>query len=165
MTTGVRRFTVAAFVLLLALAAGASAQSGMPSSMATLWQDGDPGERLELRGQVLDPTGRPLPGATVLVWQANGAGVYTEPYRGMMVTDDDGVYVLRTAMPGNYGGPMHIHMAVQHPTHGSVNARVLFKGDPGLSPDLEQEAVVLDETSIGGQRVWVGSFDVTIGVH
>ena len=165
MAIGVRRLAGPFFILLLALAAGVQAQSEMPSSMATLWHSGDPGDRLELRGQVLDPGGRPLPGATVLVWQANGAGVYTEPYRGMMVTDDDGAYVLRTAMPGNYGGAMHIHMAVQHPVHGTLNTRVLFKGDPALTPDMEQDAIVLDETSIGGQRIWVGAFDVTMGAH
>jgi protocatechuate 3,4-dioxygenase beta subunit len=154
--------------LLLVLALGAlpapsPAQEGAPSSMATLWREGDAGERLELRGQVVDAAGQPLAGATIYVRQADGAGIYADSYSGRMVTDRDGAYVLRTALPGNYGGVRHIHMTVTHPGHASVDTRVLFKDDANLPAGLLDEAIVLDETSIGGERLWIGTFDVVLG--
>ena len=164
MTT--RRDLLAAAVSLASLAvAGRVVAQSAPPSMATFWRAGDPGERLELRGQVLDPAGQPLPGATLVVWQADGSGVYTDNYRGTLVTDQDGAYVLRTALPGNYGAARHIHMAVSHEAHGTLNTRVLFKGDPALSAAMEEFAIVLDETSMGGERVWIGAFDITMGAR
>ena len=142
----------------------ARAQQGSTApSMATLWRPGDIGDRLELRGQIVDASGAPLQGASVTVWQADGSGVYTEQYRGRMITDADGTYVLRTVVPGNYGRARHIHMHVAHDSAGSTRTRVLFKGDPTLPPSMEPEAIVLDETGMGGERVFIGNFDVTLG--
>ena len=160
-----RRMTRAFLIGLFLSAAGvtASAQDSTLPSMATFWRAGDQGERLELRGQVVDTAGRPLAGATVYVRQADGSGVYSDSYQGRMLTDRDGTYVLRTVLPGNYGGLMHIHMTVVHESGGAEDTRVLFKDDPNLPPSLLDEAIVLDETSIGGDRLWMGNFDVVLG--
>lgn len=166
MTTRRRLFSLFGLIAVAAPLAGARAQSASsPPSMATLWSPGDAGERLELRGQVVDAGGAPLSDASVTVWQADGTGVYTEPYRGRMITDSHGTYVLRTALPGSYGGPRHIHMHVAHDSAGTINTRVLFKGDPRLSAYMADEAIVLDETSMGGERVWIGNFDVVLGAR
>ena len=39
-----------------------------------LWREGDPGERLLLRGRVLNTDGMPLPDAQVELWHADGNG-------------------------------------------------------------------------------------------
>src|SRR6185312_6756419 len=71
------------------------------------------GQVIELTGRVLDTSGRPLPGATLTVWQANAAGRYTNPvdhnpapldpnFLGVVsfAVGRDGSYRLRTIKPG-----------------------------------------------------------------
>jgi len=130
---------------------------------ATFWRDGDPGERLVLRGRVVDTTGRPLTGAVVDVWQADGAGQYhPDAYRGRVRTDGSGQYAFRTALPGNSFGAKHIHMIVTHESHGSVTTRIVFKGDPNLQEWDRGTAIVLEETKVKGDLVHVGNFDVVL---
>jgi len=131
--------------------------------LATLWRDGDPGERLMLTGRVLDTTGKPIAGAEVDVWQADGAGDYhPDAYRGRIKTDAAGKYAVRTAVPGNRFSAKHIHMIVNHDSHGSVTTRILFKGDPNLSEWERGSAIVLEETRVKDQVVFVGTYDVVM---
>ncbi|MDR5671095.1 catechol 1,2-dioxygenase, partial [Burkholderia cenocepacia] len=53
--------------------------AGAPESagFARLDEDGEPGEALVMRGQVLDDTGKPLANALVEVWHANHLGNYS----------------------------------------------------------------------------------------
>lgn len=130
---------------------------------ATFWQDGDPGQQLVLSGRVLDGAGNPLSGAVLDVWQADGAGYYHEDaYRGKIRTDASGKYLVRTAVPGNNFGARHIHMFATHDDHGSVRARVVFKGDPNLSDYDRGSAIVLEQTRVDDQVVYIGTFDVVI---
>ena len=129
----------------------------------TFWREGDPGERLVLTGRVLDTRGKPIGGAVVDVWQADGAGHYhPDAYRGKVKTDTMGKYVVRTAVPGNTFGAKHIHMMVAHDNHGSVSTRVVFKGDPNLSDWDRDAAIVLEETRVKDDVVYVGTFDVVM---
>jgi len=116
-------------------------------------KDGDPlGERIIVHGRVLDECGRGAPNTLVEVWQANAGGryrhekdTYLAPIDpnfggcGRCLTDQDGMYVLRTVKPGAYPWrnwinnwrPAHIHFSV----FGSGFAQRLitqmyFEGDP-----------------------------------
>ncbi|MDJ0957928.1 MAG: hypothetical protein QNI91_13755 [Arenicellales bacterium] len=129
----------------------------------TFWREGDPGERLVLSGRVLDTGGKPLVGAVVDVWQADGAGHYhPDAYRGKLTTDSAGKYIVRTAVPGNTFGAKHIHMMVAHDNHATVTTRVVFKGDPNLSEWDRGAAIVLEETRVKDEIVYVGTFDVVM---
>ena len=129
----------------------------------TFWREGDPGDRLVLTGRVLDTRGKPITGAVVDVWQADGAGHYhPDAYRGKLTTDEAGKYVVRTAVPGNTFGAKHIHMMVAHGNHGSVATRVLFPGEPNLSEWDRETAIVLEETRVKEDIVYVGTFDVVM---
>jgi len=93
------------------------------------------GERLLVTGQVLSKAGRPVPGATVEIWQANSAGRYLSSkdtraarehdagfqYFGICTTDSEGRYLFRTIVPPAYPSgvipgwirPPHIHVQVR----------------------------------------------------
>ncbi len=130
---------------------------------ATLWREGDPGERLMLTGRVIDVNGGPITGAVVHIWQADGGGSYhPDAYRGKVSTDETGNYAFRTAVPGNQWGVAHIHMQVTHDGFDTVSTRVEFKGDPALSQWSSDHAIVLEETNLDDFVVFVGEFDVVM---
>jgi protocatechuate 3,4-dioxygenase alpha subunit len=77
------------------------------------------GETIEVRGQVFDGDGAPVPDALIEIWQANAAGRYASPDDprsdlpldeafigfGRAATLDDGSYRFRTIRPGAVPGP------------------------------------------------------------
>jgi protocatechuate 3,4-dioxygenase beta subunit len=130
--------------------------------VATLWNEGDPGERLEIRGIVMDAKGKPVAGAEVSTRQADGGGTYTGQYQATMITNARGEYVLRTALPGNYGVPMHIHVSATHPGAGYAYTEIRFKGDPLLPPGDVEEAIALETVRIDGREHKVGTFHITL---
>ena len=80
----------------------------------TLREPGDAGTPFELTGRVLTTDGKPIARATIDFWHTNNAGSYDNEgfrFRGHQRTDADGRYVLRTIVPGAYGGmPKHYHV-------------------------------------------------------
>jgi hypothetical protein len=89
-----------AFVALLACAPGLSAQaSSSPQSAAppAAAQDSAPAQgNAGIRGQVTDPTGAVIPGATVVVLSTEGKVV------GKATSDNGGVYTIHGLAPGTY---------------------------------------------------------------
>jgi protocatechuate 3,4-dioxygenase, alpha subunit len=76
------------------------------------------GERVSIRGRVLDADGKPVNDAAVEVWQANSHGRYASPedkqdkpleaaFRGYgrSLTDDQGAFRFQTIKPGRVPGP------------------------------------------------------------
>jgi hydroxyquinol 1,2-dioxygenase len=116
-------------------------------------------------GEVVDPDGSPLAGATVDVWQCDEDGFYdvqcpdTQPLgngRGLFTTDDEGRFWFRTVVPRYYpiptDGPVgalllaterhpyrpaHIHFIVAAPGHVPLTTH-LFVAD---SPYIDSDAV------------------------
>jgi protocatechuate 3,4-dioxygenase, alpha subunit len=83
-----------------------------------LWSDGGKvlfpgrGERITLRGRVLDEAGAAVVDALFETWQADGAGTIpsggegVRPYGyGRVSTDANGGYAIETVMPGSFRGP------------------------------------------------------------
>lgn len=85
-----------------------------------LREDGMPGVPLSIRGRVLSPDCRPLPGALLDFWQCDAAGRYdNEGYRlrGHQRADAAARFRLETIKPAVYGGTTfirtpHIHVRV-----------------------------------------------------
>ncbi len=124
------------------------------------------GERIDVRGRVLDEDGNPYAGALVEMWQANAAGKYRhlndgrdaplDPNfigAGRCVTDADGAYSFKTIRPGAYPvpdsewwRPAHLHFSVTGP---SVVARLItqmyFPGDPLLGADAIYKSIADQE--------------------
>jgi protocatechuate 3,4-dioxygenase beta subunit len=115
-----------------------------------------------VRGTVTDAEGKPLPGATLDVWQSSSNGLYDtqDPQqpefnlRGVFVTAADGRYEFRSARPVSYpipaDGPVgellraasrdhwraaHIHAIVSASGHRPVTTHIFDAENPHLSSD------------------------------
>ncbi len=100
-------------------------------------------------GRVLDPSGRPIGGARVEIWQCDANGRYHHPGDrnnapldlafqgfGATVTDGDGAYRFRTIRPVPYPGRTpHIHFAVLAPEHERFVTQMYIAGEPGNARD------------------------------
>jgi protocatechuate 3,4-dioxygenase beta subunit len=82
-----------------------------------LYEEGVPGDKLNLTGYVRDVNGRPIAHAWLDFWQANGRGEYDNSgyiLRGHQYTDESGRYILETVIPGGYSvRTPHIHVKVR----------------------------------------------------
>jgi protocatechuate 3,4-dioxygenase beta subunit len=115
------------------------------------------GERIIVRGRVLDERGRPVPASLIEIWQCNAAGRYRHAIdqhdapldpnftgAGRVVTDEDGRYEFTTVKPGAYPWgnhdnawrPAHIHFSLFGPSFLTrLVTQMYFPGDPLLALD------------------------------
>ena len=168
--------TLAAAAFALVLSAGAEAQRDpTPQSeagpmepddapaTAMLWRDGDPGERLHLRGRVVSTSGEPLYGAELMVWQADGTGSYRDDrYRARIVTGEDGSFQMVTVLPGQYWGAKHIHVRLSHPEHLGLTTRILFRGDPNIDATEGELAIPLEEVRTEDRTILLGGVEFVL---
>lgn len=135
---------------------------------------GNRGERLLVRGRVLDQAGAPLAGATLDFWQAAANGLYWQQDPAQerfnlyctMRTDAQGRYAFTTIRPASYtvpydgpvgdllraGGrlawrPAHLHFMISAPGHATLTTELFFPDDPYIDQDAVfgvREALVLE---------------------
>jgi protocatechuate 3,4-dioxygenase beta subunit len=124
----------------------------------TRQHDGEPvGQRIVVRGRVLDGDGRPVPHTLVEIWQANASGRYRHAMDnwpapidpnfsggGRVVTGADGTYEFTTIQPGAYPWgnhpnawrPAHIHFSLFGRAFTQrLVTQMYFPGDPLLPYD------------------------------
>jgi protocatechuate 3,4-dioxygenase, beta subunit len=124
----------------------------------TIQHAGSPlGERITVRGRLLDSWGRPIANQLIEVWQANSAGRYIHQRdqhpapldpnftgAGRAVTDDEGRYLFTTIKPGPYPWknhanawrPAHIHFSVFGASFTQrLVTQMYFPGDPLFALD------------------------------
>ncbi len=139
------------------------AQPDDAPSTTRLWQPGDPGERLHIRGRVVSTDGRPVPGAELTLWQADGTGAYQdERYRARFAVAEDGSFQLITVLPGQYWGAKHIHVMVEHPEHAHLTTRILFRGDPNIDETEGDLAIPLEEVRTEQGTVLLGGVEFVL---
>ena len=130
----------------------------------TIQGPGEPiGERILVRGRVVDGSGRPVRHQLVEVWQANAAGRYVhqrdqhrapvDPHFtgvGRCLTDADGWYSFTTTKPGAY--PWRNHINAWRPAHIHFSlfrtdftqrlvTQMYFPGDPLFAFDPIYQAI------------------------
>jgi len=138
-------------------------RSGAPElPLGASLADDLPGEPVVVRGQVLTPDGKPIPGAMLDVWQSDAGGFYDvqmpdldgTALRGVFHTDAEGHFIFRTIKPSFYpipeDGPVgqllvatarhpyrpaHIHFIVSADAYQSVTTELFVDGDPYLDSD------------------------------
>lgn len=95
-----------------------------------LTEEGTTGERFTLTGYVFDKDCKPVAGAWLDFWHADGNGVYDNAgykLRGHQLTDQQGRYILKTVLPGEYTGRTnHIHVKVGKQAGGPATTSQLY---------------------------------------
>lgn len=128
-----------------------------------LWRPGDAGQRMNILGRVTSLDGTPLPGIAISIRQADGNGDYTEQYSTTLRTDEKGRYQFGSVVPGNYTGVRHVHIGVYQDGYQYFDTRILFKGDPNLDGLSETErAIFLEESTVNGETIFFGRFDIVL---
>jgi catechol 1,2-dioxygenase len=114
-----------------------------------LCPDNESGEALSISGMITTgPECRPVPDATLDIWQTNASGLYsnllglgarTNPrtfnLRGRMRSDAEGRYRFESIVPGRYPlfwpltRPRHIHLIVTHSLYEPLTTQIYFDGD------------------------------------
>ena len=140
-----------------------SSSANGKAKLVDLWSPGDPGQRMNIRGRVTSLDGTPLPGVSISIRQANGAGDYTEPYSTTLESDARGRFQFGSVVPGNYYGARHVHVNVYQKGFAYYDSSILFKGDPNLDEHYEDgTAIFLEESNVNGETIMFGRFDIVL---
>jgi protocatechuate 3,4-dioxygenase beta subunit len=154
---------------------------GETDSDLTRQHAGEPlGQRVIVRGRVLDDGGRPVPHTLLEIWQANAAGRYRHKRddhaapldpnftgSGRTLTDANGGYQLVTIKPGAYPWdnhdnawrPAHIHFSLFGRAFATrLITQMYFPGDPLLAYDPIFQSIP-DEQA---RRRLISKFDLEI---
>jgi len=122
------------------------------------------GTPLEVSGRVLSTDGRPLPRALLDFWHTDDSGHYDNDgyrFRGHQYTDADGRYVLRSIVPGAYGGrPKHIHVKLAGGSR-ALTTQLLFPEDARGRDWAIDPRLVMAVTDAASGRV--ARFDFVLG--
>ena len=106
---------------------------------SVLSEPGIRGSKIVLAGLVLDSACKPMKGALVDLWHADGEGRYdTVGYglRGHQFTDASGRYRFETVEPAPYvGRTRHFHVKVQALAGPVLTTQLYFPGEAGNARD------------------------------
>ncbi len=106
------------------------------------------GSKLIVTGRVLDGNGRPVPGAWLDFWQADGNGEYDNAgynLRGHQYTNSEGRYYLETVRPFGYQSrSAHVHVKVRATAASPVlTTQLFFAGEKKNATDPIFEALTV----------------------
>jgi protocatechuate 3,4-dioxygenase beta subunit len=123
------------------------------------------GEGFSAQGHVLTRSCRPVAGALVDWWQADGQGRYDVAgfeLRGHVFTDERGRWAFETVLPGLYPGrTRHFHVRVQAPNRPVLTTQLYLPGEPGNARDgLYSPALLMRVARASDGRV--GAFDFVL---
>jgi protocatechuate 3,4-dioxygenase beta subunit len=148
------------------------------------------GEISWVSGKVLGPSGQPLHGALVEIWQADNNGAYIHSQSpianrdsnfqgyGKFLTGSTGEYVFRTVKPGLYPGrTRHIHFQITPPgasANQTLVTQLYVQGDPlndrdgvlnGIRDAAQRNSVIVPWTAIPGSPTGdlAAKFDIVMG--
>ena len=137
----------------------------LPAQATLPMRPDEKGTPLVLAGQVRGVEGHPLAGAEIDIWQADDDGFYSgfAPHlpqgnlRGLVVTEDDGRFEIRTIQPAPYQiptdgptgklisaagwhpwRPAHLHLIVGAPGHRAITTQLYFQGGEWLDSDVAE---------------------------
>jgi len=126
------------------------------------------GRLVELNGQVLTRSCRPVERALVDLWHADEYGEYDNTgfrYRGHLFTDGEGRYRFRTILPALYPGrTRHYHIKVQAPERPVLTTQLYFPDEPANRRDglFRSELVMRIAEAPGG---FAAHFDFVVDVR
>ncbi len=148
---------------LLLAQADSTGKSDAKPRLIDFWRPGDTGQRMNIRGRVTSLDGTPLAGIPISIRQADGDGEYTDQYRGTILSDDQGRFQFGSVLPGNYTGARHVHIAVYTDGYEYFDTSILFKDDPNQELHYDEgTAIFLEESTVGGETILFGRFDIVL---
>jgi protocatechuate 3,4-dioxygenase beta subunit len=121
--------------------------------VGTLYTANEPGEKIIIKGHVLDEKKIPVANARLHVFQTDSHGYYTpldsithkmgEPYARLYTyikTDSAGYFEIRTIRPGSYPQlyegkkiPGHVHINITAAGYADKNLQAVFDDDPVMN--------------------------------
>ena len=116
---------------------------GAPETNSIIPEDYE-GERLFLSGNLSSTDcDKGISSAVMDFWQADEHGDYDNVgfnFRGKIITDENGNYILETIIPGKYLNgsqyrPSHIHLKVQAEGYDELVTQIYFQGDESIFAD------------------------------
>src|SRR5262245_19767433 len=123
---------------------------------------------VELTGQVLTRSCRPVAGALLDLWHADEWGDYDNKgfrYRGHLFSDADGRYRFRTIVPAlSPGRTRHYHIKVQAPQQSVLTTQLYFPDEPGNRRDGLFRRELLMRTADAGDGL-AARFDFVLDIH
>ncbi len=147
------------------------------------------GEITHLSGRILGPSGEPLRGAAIEIWQCDANGAYLHSGTdnreqadgnfqgfGRFLTNAKGEYYFRTIKPVPYPGRTpHIHFLVKQGDKRLLTSQFFVKGHPqnerdgvlrGIDDEKVRDLVMVDFKPLEGSRAGelVASADVIVGL-
>jgi protocatechuate 3,4-dioxygenase beta subunit len=141
-----------------------------PSSpkRTSLLEPGMKGTKIRLQGHVRSTRCKPVAGALVDLWQADGAGVYDNAgykLRGHQYTDDSGRYSFETVVPGLYPGrTRHFHVRVQAPNRPMLTTQLYFPAEQQNKRDgIFSEKLLMTVRESGAEKLAAFVFVLDIG--
>lgn len=111
---------------------------------------GEPGPTLSVSGVVVDPDGKPVPGASLYAYQTDAEGYYgVKPISDsqnprlkiLLRTDAQGQWSFDTIRPGSYPNsraPGHIHFEVTAQGFLTRVSEIVFQGDPFITDAMRR---------------------------
>lgn len=142
---------------------GSSPENSAKPRLIDFWRPGDTGQRMNIRGRVTSIDGTPLAGIPISIRQADGNGDYTDRYRGTLISDARGRFQFGSVLPGNYTGARHVHIGVYTDDYQYFDTSILFKDDPNQQSHYAHgTAIFLEESTVGGETILFGQFDIVL---
>jgi protocatechuate 3,4-dioxygenase beta subunit len=131
------------------------------SGKATIVTPAEPGERITVKGLVMDKSGKPLKNYLIYFYHTMADGLYAEnknepgkPFQGQnqmarlflyVRTDADGKFEFDTVKPGGYPGesfPAHIHVEIfGRDSNAIYGTELQFYDDPRMDKETEMRSL------------------------
>ena len=135
------------------------------TKLVDLWQPGDSGERMNIRGRVTSLDGTPLAGIAIEIRQADGDGHWTEQYRATLTTDAGGRYQFGSVVPvSNYCGDPHVEVVVYQNGWEYFDDKIVFEDSTSVDSIYygDGTSVFLEESDVKGETIKYGHFDIVL---
>ena len=142
-----------------------TSETNKKTKLVDLWQPGDSGERMNIRGRVTSLDGTPLAGIAIEIRQADGNGQWTEQYRTTLTTDARGRYQFGSVVPvSNYCGDPHVEVVVYQNGWEYFDDKIVFEDSTSVDSIYygDGTSVFLEESDVKGETIKYGRFDIVL---
>jgi protocatechuate 3,4-dioxygenase beta subunit len=149
--------------LSLPAAVSADSHNDRPK-MVDLWQPGDSGQRMRIRGRVTSVDGSPVADVVIRFRHADSEGLDWSYHLGEVVADEKGLYQFGSVIPGNSHRLSHVHVTVDHEGYRYLDTEFHFKHDPKAA-EGDPAAIFLEAGTVDGETMMYGRYDIMLIPH